>query len=301
MPSINELLVLYHDGEEGSSVMYSPDAYRYSNKVELLNVTSLDRAVEGDITFCSLQGDEGVRAILQSKASYIFCHKGLNTEPPLTDMVAKAKRKILMFVENPRLTFLRMIDRYFNQVTLDIGLEDGPSDIHKTVKMFGRVRIGRGCVIDPYVSIGLPGFGYERNDLGVWEMFPHIGGVVIGANVHIGANSCVDRATLPYEATVIKRGCKLDNFVHVAHNVKMGEDVMVVSHCNIGGSVEIGDGSYLAMSVTIKNKIKIGRRCILGNRANIRKNVPDESVVVGEDQIIGHVDEKEDWRRLVGV
>ena len=248
------------------------------------NIKPLNKAGVGDLTFCSYHGDKAVKTIRESKASYIICDYALNNEPPLTDQMFDMKesgvKRTLMFVQNPRLTFMRILSEFFEPA--------------KPI-----VKIGKNCVIDPNVMLGLPGFGYERNEVGALEHFPHYGDVVINDNVDVGAHSCVDRATLPDEATVIGEGCKLDNFVHVAHNVKIGRNVLVVSHCNIGGSVEIGDGSYLAMSVTIMNKVKIGKRCLLGNRANIRKDVPDNSVVVGDDKIIGDVDEKESWKRLV--
>ena len=135
------------------------------------------------------------------------------------------------------------------------------------------VRIGCNC------TIGLPGFGYEKDQAGAYWRFPHLGGVRIEADVEIGSNTCIDRGSLG--DTVIGRGCKIDNLVHVAHNVVLGNNAVVIANTMLGGSVTIGAGAWVAPSVTIMNQATIGAGATLGLGAVVLKDVAPGQVIVG--------------------
>ncbi len=141
-----------------------------------------------------------------------------------------------------------------------------------------RVIIGRNVVIHPGAVIGADGFGYVESD-GTRHKIPQIGTVVIEDDVEIGANSCVDRATVG--ATIIGKGTKIDNLVQVGHNVKVGENCIIVALSGVGGSSELGDGTTLAGGVGIKDNIEIGPGSVVAARALVCANVPAGSVVSG--------------------
>ena len=158
--------------------------------------------------------------------------------------------------------------------------EDDKAQIHPTasinwsvVSIGQRVRIGAGA------RIGFDGFGYEKNEGGAWEHFPHIGGVNIGDDVDIGKNTCIDRGTLG--DTVIGDGTKIDNLVHVAHNVEIGRNCMIIALTCIGGGVIIGDDSYVGIGSSIRDQVKIGEKTFIGMGAVVVKNVEDNVTVVG--------------------
>jgi len=148
------------------------------------------------------------------------------------------------------------------------------------------VRIGRGCVIHANVSIypgtrladrvivhagavlGSDGFGYVRDEqTGKYEKFPQLGTLDIGDDVEIGANSTLDRGAL--DATVIKRGTKIDNLVHVGHNVQIGEDIVIAAQTGISGSSVLEDGVVVAGQVGIADHVRIEKGAILGAQSGI--------------------------------
>jgi UDP-3-O-[3-hydroxymyristoyl] glucosamine N-acyltransferase len=158
-------------------------------------------------------------------------------------------------------------------VTIADDVVIGPNTCIANTRIESRVRIGANC------SIGLAGFGYARQPDGTFARFPHIGGVVIEAGVEIGSNTCIDRGSLG--ETVIGRGCKIDNLVHIAHNVVLGPNVVVIANAMIGGSTTINAEAWVAPSVAVMDGVTIGERALLGLGAVVLKSVPEGAVFVG--------------------
>lgn len=143
----------------------------------------------------------------------------------------------------------------------------------------GPVRMGEGVKLGPGVQLGVAGFGYTLHPEGHWEDKPQAKGVVVEADVHIGANTVVARGS--YRDTVIGRGTKIDAMVFIAHNVLIGRDCLIVACAEISGSVEIGDGAIIGPNVTIKEHVKIGPGALIGAGAVVLKDVPPDEVWVG--------------------
>lgn len=150
--------------------------------------------------------------------------------------------------------------------------------VYPNVVVRERVVIGKNVIIHAGAVIGADGFGYVESD-GVHHKIPQIGTVVIEDDVEIGANSCVDRATMG--ATVIGRGTKIDNQVQIGHNVKVGENCIIVGQVGVGGSSEIGSRSTLAGGAGVKDHVKIGPGSIVAGRAFICANIPPGAFVSG--------------------
>ncbi len=216
------------------------------------------------------------------------------------------KDKAIIRVQNPKLTFLRIVDKFFNRndnlfihekscIEKGAKIDDevfigaftyiGKSEIGRGTKIYGNcyiydnVKIGKNVTIHAGTVIGADGFGYQRNAEGKMEKFPHIGGVIIEDNVEIGANTCIDRGTLGN--TLIKKGAKIDNLVHIAHNVVIGEDAVVIANSMIGGSTVIGDRAWVAPSVSVMNSIEVGENTTLGLGTVVIKSVPADQTYVG--------------------
>lgn len=134
-------------------------------------------------------------------------------------------------------------------------------------------RVGRNTVI------GGDGFGYEKNEMGEYEFFPHFGNVIIGNNVSIGSNSCIDRGTL--SDTLIGNGVKIDNLVHIAHNVQIGDNCLIVAGTVVCGSAKIGNGTYVGANVTIREHLKIGSNVYIGMGSVVIKNISDNEMWYG--------------------
>src|SRR5690606_29288629 len=123
----------------------------------------------------------------------------------------------------------------------------------------------------PGVKIGQPGFGYERNAAGELVQFPHLGRVIIEDDVHIGANTCIDRGTL--DDTIIRSRARVDNLCHISHNVDVVSDTAVIANSMTGGSVSIGSESWIAPSGSIINGVSIGAGATVGMGAVVVKPV----------------------------
>ena len=141
-------------------------------------------------------------------------------------------------------------------------------------------RIGKNCIIQPGTVIGADGFAYERlEDTLELQRFPHIGGVVLGDNVEICSNCSIARGSL--SDTIIGEGTKLDALVHVAHNVEIGKHCALTAGTIIEGSTRIGDMCWTGLNSTIKHKIKIGNKVIIGSGASVINDIDDEDIVAG--------------------
>lgn len=138
--------------------------------------------------------------------------------------------------------------------------------------------IGKRCRIGAGVKIGVEGFGYAFDEKNTPLEMPHYGRVVIGDDVSVGANSTIARAT--FGVTRIGDYTKINNCVHIAHNVEVGNRT-IISGGHISGSVKIGNDCWLAPGVTIRNKIKIGDGAMVGLGSVVVKDVPSGVVVYG--------------------
>jgi len=144
--------------------------------------------------------------------------------------------------------------------------------------------IGEDVIVGSCNVIGGDGFGYVKNDdTGEYEHFPHYGGVKISNNVHIGNNTCIDRGSL--KDTVIGENVKIDNLVHIAHNVEIGKNSLIIACSMVAGSVTIGENSWVAPSSTIRNAITIGSNTTIGLASTVTKNVEDNATVMGNPAI----------------
>jgi UDP-3-O-[3-hydroxymyristoyl] glucosamine N-acyltransferase len=140
--------------------------------------------------------------------------------------------------------------------------------------------IGNDVVIHANSSIGQDGFQCYIHDNQVVAV-PHAGGVHIERNVRIGANSCVDKGLFKGQYTTIGKHTKIDNLVHVAHNVRIGQNCIIVAQTFLGGSCVLEDMAHVAMSASIRDGIKIGRKSLIGMGSVVTKDVPRNTIVTG--------------------
>ena len=159
-----------------------------------------------------------------------------------------------------------------------------------------RVKIGQNCTLYPNTTvredcvlgnrvilqsgavIGGDGFGYITQN-GKHSKVLQTGNVVLQDDVEIGCNTCIDRATV--DSTIVGKGTKIDNLVHLGHNDVLGENCLVVAHVGISGSVTVGNNVTFAGQVGTVGHITIGNNCVFGGKAGITNNVPDNSVMGG--------------------
>jgi UDP-3-O-[3-hydroxymyristoyl] glucosamine N-acyltransferase len=139
-------------------------------------------------------------------------------------------------------------------------------------------RIGSRVIIHPGAVIGADGFGYARRD-NKFIKLRHVGIVVIEDDVEIGANATVDRGTIGH--TLIRRGVKLDNLVHIAHNVQVGEDSVMAAQTGISGSTVIGNRVLMGGQVGLVDHLQIGDDAIFIAQSGVIGDIPPKAKVSG--------------------
>lgn len=146
------------------------------------------------------------------------------------------------------------------------------------VKIYHGCVIGNGCTIHAGTVIGADGFGFAPSSEG-YNKVPQIGNVIIEDEVEIGANTCIDRATMG--STRIMKGVKLDNLIQIAHNVVVGENTVMASQCGIAGSVKIGAGCMLGGQAGIAGHLEVGNKVMIAGQAGVGGKIADGAVIMG--------------------
>ncbi len=141
-------------------------------------------------------------------------------------------------------------------------------DLYPRVVVYSGTTLGRRVVVHAGAVLGSDGFGFVRDEqYGRYHKFPQIGQLVVEEYVEIGANCTIDRGAL--EKTVIGAGTKLDNLIHIGHNVTVGANVVIAAQTGISGSVEIGDGAVVGGQVGIGDHAKVEPGVILGSGGGV--------------------------------
>jgi UDP-3-O-[3-hydroxymyristoyl] glucosamine N-acyltransferase len=150
--------------------------------------------------------------------------------------------------------------------------------LYPGVTLRERVTIGNNAIIHSGAVIGSDGFGFIPQGNSNFKI-PQIGSVEIGDDVEIGANVTIDRATTG--ATKIGKGTKLDNQVHIAHNIQIGENCLIAGQTGFAGSSKIGNNVMMAGQVGVNGHITIGNGVIVGGKAVVINDVPDNATISG--------------------
>jgi len=153
------------------------------------------------------------------------------------------------------------------------------SFLYPGVTILNNVTIGERVIIHSGAVIGSDGFGFVKKDDGTYYKIPQVGKVLIDDNVEIGANVTIDRATMG--ATRIGSGSKIDNLVHIAHNVTIGKNTAIVALVGISGSSNIGDGAILAGQSGVTEHVNIGNNAIIAAKSGVTKDIKAGEFVSG--------------------
>jgi UDP-3-O-[3-hydroxymyristoyl] glucosamine N-acyltransferase len=271
-----------------------------NNQLFVTKIISLPNTNE-DASLCFWVTDKNIQKIANINQGVVICTnaiKQIQYSPNLNIIIVanprNAFRKALSFFDDslnsPRIVSVKAVisDNVIIGKNVAIG---NNTVIEENVTIGDNTVIGhnnaicRGTSIGSNVSVGHNntigglGFGYEKDEEGNYQVIPHIGNVVIEDNVDIGNNTCIDRGVLG--STTLKKGCKLDNLVHIAHNVVIGRNSMVIANAMIAGSVTIGDNVWIAPSASTMNNIEIASNSVIGLGAVARKNTEPGDVIVG--------------------
>lgn len=220
--------------------------------------------------------------------------------------VQPISNKILIAVKNPKVALAEIGNHFFVEkikpgihptaiihpdAQIGKGVSVGPycvigkaligdgSVLDSNVRVYDDVVMGRNCVIKAGAVLGGAGFGYERDEEGNKFRFPQIGQLIMGDNVEVGSNTCIDRGALA--DTVIGDYTKINNLCHIAHNNKIGKNVTITGCVNISGSNVIDDNVWIAPNASIRGWVHIGEGATVGMAAVVVKNIPANETWVG--------------------
>jgi UDP-3-O-[3-hydroxymyristoyl] glucosamine N-acyltransferase len=279
----------------------------------IYKLSEIQNAIEGEITFLSnakyAKYVEGTRAsalivqenmdvkfqnILWVKNAYAAMVEALyilnqkQTSYPvgihnLCDIHAKASvhetAHIGAFVSIGENSFIGEKAVIFNNVSIGQNVSIGDNTIiHPNVTIYDDVVIGSACIIHAGTSIGEDGFGFLPTETGVRKI-PQTGNVVIGDDVEIGANCSIDRGTIG--STSIGHHTKLDNLIHIAHNVKVGNYCFITAQVGIAGSSSVGNHVQMGGQSGIVGHVNVGNHVSIATRGGVTKDIEDNTMVSG--------------------
>ena len=270
--------------------LISPDLLTIINKQETIinSICTPQKINPNSLCFTKDLISENLNAVIITENKYL---QSLPSESNNT----------YILTSNPRLIFILAIDILYKQ----IGFQhfNFPSKIHPSVECGENVVIEDGCIIEENViiehntvihngtrigknsriransNIGGDGFGFERLTDGTPIRFQHLGGVIIGENVEIGALNSIVRGTL--SDTIIGNHVKTDNLVHIAHNCIIGNNCLITACAEFSGGITLGKNVWIGPNTSLMQKISIGDNSIIGLGAVVLKNVPENSIYAG--------------------
>ena len=176
----------------------------------------------------------------------------------------------------------------------DCHIGDG-SRLHPNVSLLSDCRVGARTIIHSGTIIGADGFGFAPRKGGGWDKIPQLGGVVIGNDVEIGANCCIDRGAL--DDTVIEDGCKLDNLIQIAHNVRIGEHTAIAACAGVAGSAVIGKRCQIGGASGIAGHITVCDDTVVSTMTLISRSVNQPGFYSGIFPSMANAD----WERAAAV
>jgi UDP-3-O-[3-hydroxymyristoyl] glucosamine N-acyltransferase len=261
---------------------------------------SVDDADSETIVWIRPTREDKNELLASTDAQVVICDESVDIK------AAVAAGKCLIIAKNPKVVFSRIVAGLFGprqdwaihpssvihpeaalaqRVAIGPNCSIGRAEIGEGTVIDGNcyvydgVRIGRNVTIHAGTVIGSDGFGYERDASGEVAKFPHVGGVIIEDDVEIHSCTTIDRGSL--SDTWIRRGAKIDNLVHVAHNTDIGEGTFVIAHAMLGGSVQIGRNCWIGPGAIIRDNLSIGDEAFIGIGALVVKDVPGKTVQMG--------------------
>ena len=229
-------------------------------------LSKIEEGVPGSLSF--LANPLYTQYIYNTKASIVIVNKSFVAEHPVA--------ATLIRVESADIAFAKLLEVYnkikiYPHVFIDDNCIIGDNTmLFSGVKIYSDNVIGKNCILHAGTVIGSDGFRFNQQD-GHNVKVPQIGNVVIEDDVEMGANCAIDRAT--FGSTIIRKGVKFDNQIHIAHNVEVGENTVIAAGTGIAGSVKVGKNCMISGHVSMTNHITIADGTMLGGATGVSRSL----------------------------
>lgn len=260
------------------------------------NLADVEHVSETTLDWVKPKNPNRQVVVEQSKAKVLLVDDG----------VLPALGKVLLVVKSPKRALAKVGNHFFverpapgihSTAVIDPEAEIGKGIYVGPYTVIGKAKIGDGCIIESNVRIydgvtmgcrcsiksgavlGGEGFGFEKDEEGNRFRFPQIGHLIIGNDVEVGANTCIDRGAL--SETVIGDHTKINNLCHIAHNNRIGQNVVIAGCVNVSGSSVIEDNVWISPNVSLRGFNHLGKGCVVGTGAVVTKDIPAGETWVG--------------------
>ena len=260
------------------------------------NLADVAHVNETTLDWVNPRNPERQKLVEGSKASVILVDEGLS----------RVEGKVLIVVRNPKMALAKIGNAFFVErpapgihptAIIDDEAVIGNNVYIGPFTVIGKCKIGDDCIIDSNVRIydgvvlgdrceikagavlGGAGFGFEKDERGNRFRFPQVGRLLVGNDVEVGANTCIDRGAL--SDTIIGDHTKINNLCHIAHNNRIGRNVVITGCVNISGSNVIDDTVWIAPNASIRGFVHLGEGCTVGMGAVVTKDIPAHETWVG--------------------
>ncbi|MFA6142664.1 MAG: UDP-3-O-(3-hydroxymyristoyl)glucosamine N-acyltransferase [Candidatus Omnitrophota bacterium] len=283
-----------------------------NNDTDIWGLSGVETAKSGDLTFAT--GEERLASAEKSNASCILTNKTVRKSTKPIIRVKNPKLSFLivynMFnVPKGRESFIHPMAAVSDEARLGKNVWIGPGvtveegvtigdhviiessstigknckigsfcRIYPNVTLYENTRLQKNVILHSGVVIGSDGFGYVKEKGKIYK-FPQLGKVIIEDDVEIGANTTIDRGSL--SDTVIGAGTKIDNLCQIAHNVKIGKNMLMAAQCGISGSTTLGNDVTMGGQAGVADNISIGNNVTIGAKSAVIGNLKDGEVVWG--------------------
>jgi len=265
------------------------------------NITDMARVNERSLDWINPDKEDKQTLAEQSKSKVLLVDSSI-----IYSAALRQQDKVLIVTSNPKYSLARIGNEFFvekaipsihptaivsKDARIGANVYIGPycvigdasigddCFIDSNVRIYDGVIIGARCNVKAGAVLGGSGFGFERDKEGNQFRFPQIGGVVVGDDVEIGANTCIDRGAL--SDTIIGDHTKINNLCHIAHNNRIGRNVTITGCVNISGSSIVEDNVWIAPNVSLRGFVHLHRGCVVGTGAVVTKDIPENETWVG--------------------
>lgn len=186
--------------------------------------------------------------------------------------------------------------RIYSNVTIGDNSKIGDNSIiYANATIYHNCVVGNNCIVHSGAVIGSDGFGFAPQEDGSYKKIPQTGNVVVGNDVEIGANTCIDRAVIG--STKIGNGVKLDNLIQVAHNVELGDNTVIAAQAGVSGSTRFGKNVMIGGQAGVTGHLNIGDGVKIQAQAAVIHDIESNKGVSG----VPAIDAREHYRQLAAI